>query len=241
MKRIDLKAPTTWKELTVEQLRMVVETLLLHLTEEERLVVLLCQLTGIRVTELFTRDRSARFKTAEGEAFVLRDYEIADFCNRLRWILDTIPDELPNPTKMDDYLCDMTFGDWFEADTHFRLYEDDHDLAHFETILPKLGMEPHELDEVEAEMLRMWWNTVMGQIGPEYSNVFAKTNPATGSGGGRFDPFKSLQEMHLLLNDDRPQENERIDNSRLHDVLSALDSKIAKLKAREEAYKKIKR
>lgn len=234
---INLTVPTRWGELTVEQLRMVAETLLLHLTREERLVVLLCQLTGIRCYA----DEENKFVTADGQDFRLRDYEIADFCERLRWILDTIPDELPNPTKMDDYLCDMTFGDWFEADTHFRLYEDDHDLAHFETILPKLGMEPHEPDEVEAEMLRMWWNTVMGQIGPEYPNVFAKTNPATGSGGCRFDPFKSLQEMHLLLNDDRPQENERIDNSRLHDVLSALDSKIAKLKAREEAYKKIKR
>lgn len=66
-----------------------------------------------------------------------------------------------------------------------------------------------------------------------YPNVFAPSN------GGEFNPFKSLQEMHLLLNDDRPQDNERIDNARLHDVLSALDSKIEKMKIREAEYNRL--
>jgi hypothetical protein len=41
------------------------------------------------------------------------------------------------------------------------------------------------------------------------------------------------------LNEDRPQDNEKIDDARLHDVLSALDSKIEKLKRREAEYNKI--
>lgn len=228
---INLTVPTRWGELTLDQLRMVAETLLLHLTEEERLVILLCRLTGIRCYA----DEENKFVTADGQDFRLRDYEIADFCERLRWLIDTVPDELPNPTKKDVYLRDISFGDWFEADTQFRLYEADHDLAHFAIILPKLDEEPRELDEVEAIVLKMWWNSVMGKIGPMYPNVFAKSE----GGGGEFNPFKSLQEMHLLLNDDRPQDNDKIDEARLHDVLSALDSKIAKLKAREAEYNKI--
>lgn len=229
--RIDLKAPTRWGELTLDQLRMVVETLLLHLTEEERLVVLLCQLTGIRRYA----DEENKFVADDGQDFRLRDYELADFCGRLRWLIDTVPDELPNPTKKDPYLRDITFGDWFEADTQFRLYESDHDLSHFNIILPKLDEEPRELAEAEAVVLKLWWNSVMGKIGHMYPHVFAKSE----GGGVGFNPFKSLQEMYLLLNDDRPQENEKIDNARLHDVLSALDSKIAKLKAREAEYNKI--
>ena len=229
---INLTAPTRWGELTLEQLRMVVKTLLLHLTEEERLLVLLCQLTGIRCYA----DEDNKFVTADGQDFRMQDYEIADFCERLRWLIDTVPDELPNPTKKDPYLRDITFGDWFEADTQFRLYEADHDLSHFNIILPKLDEEPRELEEVDAVVLKLWWNSVMGKIGPMYPHVFVKVE----GGGGEFNPFKSLQEMHLLLNDDHPQENEKIDNSRLHDVLSALDSAIAKLKAREAEYNKIR-
>lgn len=233
---INLTAPTRWGELTLDQLRMVVKTMMLHLTEQEMLLVLLCQLTGIRIHGEPSGGKTEVFVSAEGQAFTMQDYEIADFCERLRWLIDTVPDELPNPTKKDPYLRDITFGDWFEADTQFRLYETDHDMAHFNIILPKLEEEPRELEEVEAIVLKMWWNCVMGKIGAMYPHVFAKSE----GGGGEFNPFKNLQEMHLLLNDDRPQENEKIDNSRLHDVLSALDSKIAKLKAREAEYNRIK-
>lgn len=228
---INLTAPTKWSELTADQFRMVAKTMLLHLTESEMLLVLLCQLTGIRRYA----DEDNKFVTEDGQDFRLKDYEIADFCDRLRWLIDTVPDELPNPTKKDAYLRDISFGDWFEADTQFRLYEDDNDLDHFSVILPKLGEEAHEVDETEAVMLKMWWNCVMAQIAPMYPNVFVK-----GDGGGEFNPFKNLQEMHLLLNDDRPQDNEKIDDARLHDVLSALDSKIEKLKRREAELKKLK-
>lgn len=230
---INLTAPTKWSELTADQFRMVVKTMLLHLTESERLFVLLCQLTGIRRYA----DEDNKFVTEDGQDFRLQDYEIVDFCDRLRWLLDDKePDDLPNPTKKDAFLRDISFGDWFEADTHFRLYEEDHDLSHFAIILPKLDEAPHEIDEAEAIVLKMWWNCVMGKIGPMYPNVFAKADGK----GGSFNPFKSLQEMHLLLNDDHPQENEKIDNSRLHDVLSALDSAIEKLKRREAELKKLK-
>ena len=231
---IDLTAPTKWSELTADQFRMVVKTMLLHLTESERLLVLLCQLTGIRIYGEPSGGKTELFVTAEGQAFTMQDYEIEDFCNRLRWLIDTVPDELPNPTKKDAYLRDISFGDWFEADTQFRLYEDDNDLDHFSVILPKLGEEAHEVDETEAVMLKMWWNCVMAQIAPMYPNVFVK-----GEGGGECNPFKSLQEMHLLLNDDHPQDNEKIDNARLHDVLSALDSKIEKMKRREAEYNRL--
>lgn len=242
---INLTAPTKWGELTADQFRMVVKVSLLHLTESERLFVLLCQLTGIRRYA----DEDNKFVTDDGQDFRLRDYEIVDFCERLRWLIDTVPDVIPNPSKRDEYLRDISFGDWFEADTQFRLYEDDHDLGHFAIILPKLGLDSPAglpltpsgggIDEAEAIVLKLWWNYVMGIIGPMYPNVFAKSDPSTGSGGGGFNPFKNLQEMHLLLNDDRPQDNEKIDDARLHDVLSALDSKIEKMKLREAEYNRL--
>lgn len=228
--------PICWGDLTLQQLRTVVEVLLMQLSPEERLTVLFCRLSGVKIME--RREGTTRLKADDGSRFDMPDALLADCAERLRWIIDQAPDELPNPTKTDEYLRDMSFGDWFETDTHFRLYESDKDLSHFDTIVPKLYGDTHQVDKVDAEVLRMWWNMVMSRISARYPNVFSSSG---GNGDGMADPFKNLQEMHLLLNDDRPQENERIDDSRLHDVLAALDSKIGKLKRQKAELERIRR
>lgn len=239
---VELKAPTSWAELTLDQYRMVVEALLLHLTDNERLFLLLCQLTGIKKNGEPTADDIQQFVTSDGQTFSLRYAEIADFSSRLRWILTDDPEGVPNPSKVDDYLRDMSFGDWFETDTQFRLYDDDQDRAHFDIILPKLGMaeEPRPVGIVMATMLKLWWHSVMGLIAPMYPNVFERSDPNSGAAEA-YNPFKQLQDFHLILNEDRPQDNEKIDDARLHDVLSALDSKIEKQKREAEAMRKIKK
>lgn len=90
-----------------------------------------------------------------------------------------------------------------------------------------------------ATMLKVWWQSVMVQIAPLYPNVFAKSDPKDGV-SSIYNPFKQLQEFHLMLNDGRPQDNEKIDNARLHDVLSAMDSKIERQKREAAALKRMK-
>lgn len=223
----------------MEQFGAVVEILLMHLTDKERLFALLCQFAGIRLygeptgvgTELFTRQ-------SDGQRFTMQDYEMTEFCEKLRWVLDTEPDCVPNPSKSDAYLRDMTFGDWFEADTQFRLFDDDQDLAHFDIILPKLGMEAKPIEQKLAVMLKLWWHSVMASIATLYPNVFEKADPNEAA-QREYNPFKQLQDFHLMLNDNRPQDNEMIDNARLHDVLSALDNKIEKQKREAAQLKKM--
>ena len=235
MSTIDLKAPMQWSDLTLDQFRDVVDILLRKLTENEKLLFLFCIVTGVRAYEQQENVSKMKFVTADGQDFWLKDWEIVDFTDRLRWMLDTVPDTVPNPTTLDDYLQDFSFGDWFETDSQFRLYEDDKDLAHFDIILPKLNEEVRPLTQSEATVLHLWWNSVMAQIAPMYPNVFSKNE----GGGGECNPFKTLQEMHLLLNDDRPQDYETIDEASLHDVLSALDSRIEKMKLREAEYNRL--
>lgn len=232
---IELKAPATWSELSLDQFRKIVETLLLQLTREELLFVLMCELTGIR-----RYDATDKFVGPDGSDFRLQQHEIVDFCDRFAWIIDSEPDSLPNPTKVDGFLRDMSFGDWFETDTQFRIYDDDRDIAHFDIIMPKLGLqdEPRPVSQVMATMLKLWWQSVMVQIAPLYPNVFAKSDPKDGV-SSIYNPFKQLQEFHLMLNDDRPQDNEKIDNARLHDVLSAMDCKIERQKREAAAVRKM--
>lgn len=231
---IELTAPTKWSELTLEQFRQVVDTMFLHLTDAERLLCLFCIMTGVKIIGTEEDGSKTWFVMADGQCFSLDAGRLAYLCKRQQWLLDPPTGIVPNPTNLDDYLRDISFGDWFETDIHFRLYEDDGDLSHFNFILPKLKETVRPLTQSEAEVYHIWWNSIMGQLAPMYPNMFAKSES-----GGERNPFKTLQEIHLLLNDDRPQDNEKIDDSRLHDVLSALDSKIEKLKRREAEYNKI--
>lgn len=237
-KRIDLNAPSSWGELTRQQLVDVAGTLCLHLQREEMLVTLFCLLANVRLER---KEKAYVLHHGDTEALISIE-EIADLSSRFSWIIDTEPDRLANPTKMDDYLRDMTFGDWFEADTYFRLYEKDKDPGRFTIILPLLKEQAREMDEAESKVYLWWWNTVQKQLAAAYPNVLElKDDPdAEEEAQAQYDPFKQLQSFHLLLNDNKPQENERIDNTRLHDVLSALDNKIWKLKMQQEELEKLK-
>lgn len=229
-RRIDLTVPARWGDLTLPQLRTVVEVLLMTLTDEERLVLLFFRLAGVKTLGSSRTPGSRLCVTADGKRFVIKDWELAAIGGLLRWVIDTEPDELPNPTGADDYLRDMTFGDWFETDTHIRLYEQDRDLSHFDTVVPKLEGAMRQVDELDAMMIRLWWVSLSSRFASMYPDAFECKTKGEGSS---YNPFKSLQEIHLLLNDDRPQENGRIDDARLHDVLAALDSRIGKLKRRK--------
>lgn len=220
-KTINLTAPTAWNELTVPQLFMVAEVLYSTLTREERLILLFCRLTGVKLK----MDGDAARMLHEGKWYKLELYELADFSERFAWLLEMEPDCLPNPTQKDEYLRDFSFGDYYETDTLFRVYASDGDLSHFDIILPKLGQDVRPLTESEAWVYQMWWAMATNNLVLMYPNVLDQKDAST-----EYNPFKTLQDIHLLLNDDRPQENERIDDANLHDVLSALDSRIEKLK-----------
>lgn len=229
---LNLKAPANWSELTKDQFRMVVETLQLHLNEEEMLFVLFCQLTGVR-----RYDDTMKFVTEDGQDFRLQDWELADFCNRFRWIIETEPESIPNPTCKDDYLRDMSFGDWFETDTQLRLFAEDFDMSHFDVILPKLGLSVVKpIGKTTATMISLWWRSVMETIAPAYPHVFEQGDSSQESS---YNPFSQLQNFHLLLNDNHPQENAKIDETNVHDVLSALNNKIWELKLKQEQVEKI--
>lgn len=222
--RIDLKVPEKWSDLTLDQLKVVAETLSRCLSKEEALALLLYRLTGM------VQDPSTgETVTVEGVRFRMQPRQLAAIAKRLEWVWNTPSEGCPNPSKKDRYLRDMTFGDWFECDTQMRLYIQDADPGHFNAILRKLGEDPRKTEPWERTMYLLWWQGVQATIAPMYPNVFEKSEGASG-----YNPFKAIQDMHLLLNDDRPQDNAAIDDSNLHDALAALDSRISKIKAKQE-------
>lgn len=62
-----------------------------------------------------------------------------------------------------------------------------------------------------------------------YPNVYDD-----GGAGEICSPFKTHQEIMLLLNDNHPQINASIDASNVHAVLGALNQKISEIKRNEK-------
>ena len=232
--RMELKAPASWKELSREQLVAVATTLRLMLTRDEMLVALFCLLADVKLE----RDGKSWTLMHGKDVAVIQEEEIADLCGRFAWILDTEPTGVTNMSQADDFIRDLTFEDWFQADTLFRLYEDDGDITHFAEILQFLKETPRKLSDGEATAYRWWWWSVQDFLSDSYPNVLEKK--AAGTDPSPYEPFKTLQDFHLLLNDNHPQENDRIDKTNVHDVLSALDNKIAMLRYKQEQINRMK-
>ncbi len=229
---MDLKAPERWEDLSLEQLRSVANALQLPLAREERLLLMMNLLTGASVA----REAGRYTLHHEGQRAAVSIEELYDLAERFAWIIDTEPNGTRNPSKADDNVRDMTFGDWFEADTHFRLYAEDGDLSHFQIILPAVKEQVRTLPPDEAQTYLWWWISVSKILAGAYPNVFQQCDE---NDYAPFDPFRQLQNFHLLLNDDRPQDDRLIDETNVHNVLAALDNKIAKMKAKQEELKKI--
>ena len=231
MDKIELKAPESWAELSLDDFRFVAKFMMENLSREEFLIIMFCHFTGVKIV----RSDGELYKFVhDGKIFFLSNPEVADLCGRFSWLYDTAPDVVPNPSKMDAMIRDMSFIEYYKTDVQMRLYEKDRDLAHFDTILPLLNEEVRSVDADEALVYSMWWHTVEAMLMQRYPNVFRQSDGGSEDG----DPFGTLQNIHLMLNDNRPQDNAQIDNANVHDVLSALNNKIEEIKRTNEQLKK---
>jgi len=226
--KIELSAPRGWGDLTLDQFRDIAKLMCLQLTREELLIVAFCQLTGVKRLE------RNDFVTSEGIKFTLSDRQVQDLCDGLKWLLDEIPEHVANPSGADEYLRSMSFGDYYEADCQMRMYEADRDVKHFDNILPKFGETPRIVEDYDATMYLIWWNSISMMLKDRYPHVFADSV----NGSTMRDAFGVLQDIHAMLDDDRPQDDAAIDETNLHSVFNALENRIIKAKRDKEGKKR---
>lgn len=241
---IDLKTPTCWQEVTPEQLRFIVDLVNKGLRREEYLLVLLCEISGIKMVAGTTEEDGKKvvhtqFKTADGQVFDLEDWQVSEFCGRLSFVFDeAMPIETAWPFKWDRYLMNTSFGDWFHADAQMLGFTLDGDIERLKCAMKDLG-DPHDdLQPLDADVVLMlkWYDCFKDWLQERYPFVFQKAEPGTES---PTSPIEARQSIMLMLNDGRPQDNEAIEKSNMHDVLAALQHKIEEAKHIEEQMKKI--
>lgn len=236
---IDLTIPKDWSEVSAEQLRCIVELYDAELSREAFLLVLLCKLSGIAMVA-GTSEKDGKktvhtlFKDKDGNTFKLEDWAVADFCGRLAYTLDTVPRDIACPFSWDRHLIDATFASWFHADALMLRYYATQNEEFMKAAMEDLG-DPHDnLTRLDVELMRIWWEDFQDWLIEQYPLVFKKTGKGL---EGVISPLETRKNIMLMLNEGRPQDNERIEDSNLHDVLSALQYKIEEAEHVKQALK----
>lgn len=236
---IDLHTPTCWKELTTEQLREVVELALMGLHREEYLLVLFCKFANVVMLVGSSTDPEAvknRFRDSEGQEFELEDWQVAEFCGRLSFVLDEqMPMEVAWPWKWNRHLLATSFGDWFHADAQMLGFALDGNPERLKGAMKDLGDPPETLEPSDITLLLRWYECFKDYLQQTYPLVFQKAEPGANS---PTTPIEARQNIMLMLNEGHPQDNEAIEKTNVHDVLAALQHKIEYAKQIEQQMSK---
>lgn len=261
--RIDLEAPMSWQALSSGQVRAVARITHGGLLREEQLIALFCELCGVTLS----REGEVIMLHRGEEATPIDVLALGDLSSRFGWVLDTEPDDTACPFgSINRYLLDTTFGDYFHADAMLlrfaatgdmecarRAYKDLDCMEErqkrwreslkdglvnkeeYESKLKKLRKKYDSMDEVDAWAMQLWWCGVKNGLKVRYPLVFESPDDRGCEG---YDPIAARQNIMLMLADGKPQDNEKIEQSNLHDVLSALQHKIEQAKHAEEQLKR---
>lgn len=233
--KIDIKGPACWSDLDVAQLRTVAWAFGQRLTRQEMLLLLFCRLCGLRMCG----GGETLFCERQTKCFSIEPWQVRSFCDRFAWLIDTNPDDTANPTRVNGHLMDVAFEDYFSADTQFFCYSKTGDPKHVRAalwafegwqnkgkkcplrhVLWSLQNWRLYVRKTEAEAVAMWWIGVQHYLKRKYPRVF---------GGGtqkEYVPLEAYADIMLMLNENRPQDNEAINRAQVHDVLAALENKM---------------
>jgi len=226
--RIDLNIPLSWQELTLDQLRDVVVATSGSMNKNEALIYLFCRFAGVKMAG------KSLFATADGRKFRMEAWQLADICKKLEYIFTDMPCDTVPPISVNRHLVETSFDDYFYADSMILKFRQTQDVNDMLEAVKALGDKRKSLDEIECGMMLIWWGGIQQWLKGEYPDVFSG---GEGESDG-YNPFKTRQNIMLMLNDNRPQDNERIGSSNMHDVLAALDNKIKQAKEIERQMKK---
>lgn len=229
---INITAPLSWNELSLRDLKHVAYVMMLpELDRTHASILLFCKLAGLKMKKNIAG--SVFFKKGKLK-FILEPYQLMDFAQRFNYIFEEKPCDIVNPTKIDSHLIDVKFGDYYFANAMMMRYQFTGEKKFVRQALKALGQRTMHLSKLKGCMIWIWWMGVQSYLQDLYPLVF----PKGGDDNSDKTSYQILQDIYLMLNENRPQDNRHIADSELHSVLSALQNKIEQYNREKEALKK---
>ena len=247
---MDLKCPTSAAELTASQAMFVAKLYFIGVSREEFLTRCFLEFTGLKLLKRYPVEKTddpdclsdvfeLRYKKRR---FTLTGEQFGAFCERLSFLVDR-PAEIPCPETVAGYrrpdyrLFDASLEEWLTADAFYANYlrsKGESGLDEMIAVLYRPQGEPYSDEGFETRLpdikkskqvpktaFLLWYVGLKAFFRREYPFVF---RPSDGSED--VSPHKTIFALLESLNDGRPQENERILKTRLHEVLYSLNEKI---------------
>lgn len=228
---IDIKAPLSWNELSLSDLKHVAYVMMLpEIDRTHASILLFCKLAGLKMKK--NLENTVFFKMGK-QSFVLEPYQLMDFSQKMNYIFEEKPCDIVNPTKIDSHLIDVKFGDYYIANAMMTRYQFSGDKKYVRKALKALGQRTLHLSKMKSCMIWIWWCGVQSYLQELYPLVFPKSGEETDK-----TSYQILQDIFLMLNENKPQDNRHIADSELHSVLSALENKIEQYNREKEALKR---
>ncbi len=243
---VNLVIPRSWKDVTLPQLRILAEHSLTPMPREDSAVALLCKLADVTILQHPVDDNGdlagmLHCRDAEGHKFTLDPDTLNWMCHQLDWFYDEMPCDIVCPLEgVNRWLLKTTFGEYFHADSLMFGFSTSGDIDMIKGAMADLGCKRKKVTEVDAVMMHLWWRGFKQWLTEEYPDVFDSDDSKDGTSPGVYVPIKIRQNIMLLLNEGHPQDNDAIEESNVHDVLSALQHQIEVAKKEEEMMRKYK-
>ncbi len=228
---INITAPLSWNEISLRDLKHIAFVMLLpEIDRTHASILLFCKLAGLKMKK--NLENTVFFKMGK-QSFVLEPYQLMDFSQKMNYIFEEKPCDIVNPTKIDSHLIDVKFGDYYIANAMMTRYQFSGEKKYVRKALKALGQRTLYLSKMKGCMIWIWWCGVQSYLQELYPLVFPKSGEETDK-----TSYQILQDIFLMLNENRPQENKNIADSELHSVLSALENKIEQYNREKEALKR---
>lgn len=225
-KTVNLNYPTQWETLSERQFKDVCDILSIPgIGRERALFLCLCKLAGIVPDDARKYDpkkiKGMQPFRINGEIHLIKAADVAAACKDLEFIFDTIG-LTPSPLKnIDPKLFNVSFERFFEADSLIlRAGADKQNASKWlkEASKALTNGQKRKLQEWERTGLVIWWNGVKKMLKENYPYVFQES-----SGFSSKTQNEILHDILACMNDNRPQENEKILKAPVHDVLDSLN------------------
>lgn len=222
---IDLKYPTTWNEVTREHLLMLGKLMTKKLTREELLFDLLCKITGLRpLLKEGINENSLNseyyFKVKGKRKFTIPTWLVAQACEELSFVLDTVGLPESPILSINTKLHDVSFRSFFFADAYLSRYQDTSENKWILNMYRELtGSSIQNIEKAEINAITIWWCGIKEYFKQQYPEVLKDGEESIDK-----TPADILHEILSVMNKNEPQMNRDILNSDVHAVMHALNN-----------------
>lgn len=233
--KIDLQFPVSWESMSFANFKEVCIILCTPRSREETLFLCLCRLSGL------TPDNPGKYDSKKminklafrhnGQNYIIGSSSIQAACSRLSFILDSIglpPSPFP---QVNQKLYGVSFEKYYYVDSlMLRAMAENNEGYYKEVVKSLTNGQKRKLLPWERKALVIWWNGLKHYMMEKYPHVLE-------SGESISDKTQAelLQDLLSFMNDNKPQENEKILKTDVHSVLYSLNNIYHNAKQRQSS------